>query len=149
MHTVDFARRRFSKQWRRRLGSKGVVARGVGRRRAKITIFFYAFVFFVGDGLSAQALMRSWTLDVFLPSLPFVFLFSFFCFLRPFRQDLAGEGPCGGRGDRGLHTHTWITQICHQNGPAWSQDQNGPEHALAGFGPRTIPDHPGGFTTIW
>ena len=36
---------------------------------------------FFGDGLSAQALMRSWALDVFLPSLPF--LFFRFVFLAP------------------------------------------------------------------
>ena len=29
----------------------------------------------------------------------------------------------------------------HQNGPGWSQDQNRPGHALAGFGPGTMPDH--------
>ena len=60
--------------------SKGVVARGVGRRKAKNHVFFYALVFF-GDGLSAQALMRSWALDVFLPSLPLVFSVLFFLVL--------------------------------------------------------------------
>ena len=52
--------------------SKGVVATGVRRRKAKNHDFLSMRRYFFGDGLSAQALMRSWALDVFLPSLPFV-----------------------------------------------------------------------------
>ena len=98
--------------------------------------------YFFGDGLSAQALMRSWALDVFLPSLPFVCSVCFFCFLRPFRQYLAGEGPCGGCGG------PWPTYTYLDNpnmSPKWSGMVPGPKPARACPGRFWSKDHPGPF----
>ena len=104
-------------------------------------LFLCVGIFF-GDGLSAQALIRSWALDVFLPSLPFVCSVCFFCFLRPFRQYLAGEGPCGGWGG------PWPTYTYLDNpnmSPKWSGMVPGPKPARACPGRFWSWDHPGPF----
>ena len=127
---------------------KGWLQQGWVDARRKITIrFMRSYLFWrrlVGPSLNALLGTRR------VPPFVAVCLFSLFflVFSARFANIWRVRVRVVGGGDRGLHTHTWITQICHQNGPGWSQDQNRPEHALGDFGLRTIPDHSGGFTTI-
>ena len=127
---------------------KGWLQQGWFDARRKITFFFMRWYFFwrrlVGPSLNALLGTRR------VP--PFVavcfFLFLFFSFLRPFRQDLAGEGPCGGWGG------PWPTYTYLDNpnmSPKWSGMVPGPKWARAcpgRFWSWDHPDHSGGFTTI-